>query len=449
VNNTSLDSVRSSRETSHLDVLFVLAVLYLLTYYVQPGGRVAILGKIRFELLLGGALVMALFLMRIKRIIADEAVNRAMAFFFGAMCLSFIGAIQSHTVTEAVPVFIRIVKGVCTYFMIIGTVDSENRIEKYTWAYVFAMLVIVGEPFLLSLRGQNLYAREDGVIRLYGVGQYESPNGLGTLAVMNLVFLYYLFFHYRSLLVRIFLGGFALVSLRVIMLTASRSAYVALIVLIACLWTFSKYRLRFLVIVVVAALIAIPLVPEMYKARFASLKQIAEVITARERVESSVGGRWFLFKTGFRVWLDYPIFGCGLDSFRHAAQKYGTWMQTHNLLTQVLSNMGVVGLAAFSFLIYTFVRVLRDTRRKLIEFGQTDGFLYCLNTTLFVFLFARLITGLLAQHILYTHSWWVIGGLTAVSARVVADMSEAAEQPQQEKRVSKVKRRPVRIVWDA
>jgi len=441
-------SSSTAQMKSGRDILFWLVLLYLLTFYAQPGGRVAILGKIRFEFLLGAGLMVTLFVMRAKRMLTNEVMNRAVMCFFVVLCLSFVGAMQSHTVTEAVPMFIRIAKALCVYFMIIGTIDSESKLRKFAWTYSLAMLIIVGEPFLLSLQGRNLYVREGGMLRLYGVGQFESPNGLGTLAVMNLAFLYYFFFFYRSLWIRAFLAAFALVSLRVIMLTGSRTAYVALFILAACLFALSRRKPMFVVVGVLVVMLLLPFVADVYKERFFSLKQVVTAISSEEGLETSIGGRWYLFKLGFRVWLEYPIFGCGLDSFRHVVHKYGSWMQSHNLLTQVLSNTGLVGLAGFSYLIYSIVRMLSQTRPKLVELEQTDGFLYCLNGILLAFLLTRLITGLIGQHILYANSWWIIGGLATVSNGIVADMSAVDEQTLEDGRSPRAEQRPVRAMWN-
>ncbi len=441
---------RTSGGASGRDVQFWLALLYVLTFYVQPGGRIRVLGLIRFELLLGGTLVLLLILTRAHRVITGEKINRAALVFFAAIGLSFIGALMTHTVSDAIPVFIGLVKLFCIYLMILGTVDSEDKLEKYIWIYLFAMLIIVGEPFLLSLQGKNFRVGEDGVVRLYGVGQFEHPNGFGTLTATNLPFLYYLFFYYRSRLVKGFLLGYALISLRVIMLTGSRTAYVGLLAVVMCLWIFSEHKLKFIAVAALLAVLAIPFIPDMYKERFLSMKQVTEVVTADERVPTSIGGRWHLIKTGWKVFLDYPIFGCGLDSFRHAAQKYGVYAQSHNLLIQILTNTGLVGLSAFSYLIYTTFRVLRETRRNLIELGRTTTFMYCLNGAVSVFLLAELTTGLLAQHILVSNCWWIAAGAALVSARIVSETSATVEQePRRPTRKARPARpRPVRAAWN-
>jgi len=433
-----------------VDVLFWLVLLYIMVFYVQPGSRVDLLGKIRFELLLGGALVITLLTTRGKRLVTNERVNKATVCFFVAMSLSFIGALMSHTVSDAMPVFIKLAKFFCIYLMILGTVDSSDKLEKFAWTYVFAMLVVVGEPFLLSLQGKNMYPREDGVIRLFGVGQFAHPNGLGTLAIMNLAFLYYFFRYYRSRLVKVFLLVFALISLRVIMLTASRTAYVGLIVLVGWLWLFSKRKMKFLAITAILVMLLLPFVPEMYMDRFVSLKEVTTVVSTDERVHSSVGARWNLIKTGWKVFLDYPIFGCGMDSFRRvAAREHGVWQPTHNLLMQVLSNTGLVGLAAFSYLIISILGALRGSKRSIVSMGRQSAFISCLTELLQVFLLAQLCTGLMAQHILFSNCWWIVGGLAVVNARVVTETAAELEQPAKSSRETRpVRPRPVRAVWD-
>ena len=117
----------------------------------------------RFELLLGGAIVLALVMTRANRIVTTEKLNYATALFFAATGLSFIGALMSHTVTDAVPVFVKLTKFFCIYLMILGTVDTETRLKKFAWTYVFAMLIVVGEPFCNLLGGPSLNRRSHSV----------------------------------------------------------------------------------------------------------------------------------------------------------------------------------------------------------------------------------------------------------------------------------------------
>jgi hypothetical protein len=396
----------------------------MVVFYSQPGGRIPALGVIRFEFVLGAAILVALVFLRSHLVFANERMNRAAMVFGGALCLSFIGAMQTHTVTDAYPVFIELLKSFCIYLMIIGTVDSKEQLEKFIWVYVFCMLILIGEPFLLSLQGQNFKPGEGGILRLYGVGQFAHPNGLGIHAVTTLVLIYYLFWHYRSVIIKAFLVSFGLVCLRVIMLTGSRSAYLGLIILVVYFFLYSKKKLRFVIACFLLVTVLNTFVPSVYRERFRSLKEVTTVVQADARQPTSIGGRWALVRDAWNVFLEHPIFGCGIDSFwriSHEDKEFGTTGQTHNLLMQILAETGIVGLAAFVFLTTTIWRTLKHSRAILASLHKEDGHIYMLMNAFMVFLLTQLTIGMVAQHSLYSYVWWVISGIAVVSLRITTE----------------------------
>lgn len=78
-----------------------------------------------------------------------------------------------------------------------------------------------------------------------------------------------------------------------------------------------------------------------------------------------------LWQTAIRIWLDHPIFGAGLGSFKTQFPIYmvpGHYMATghpHNDLLNILVHSGVVGLAAFAWIWIRFFRAVAAARRRL------------------------------------------------------------------------------------
>lgn len=411
-------------------MLFLMACLYILVFYYQPGARYPILGEIRFEFLLGTAILGVLLLSRNNRIITHEKMSKAAGAFLASMLLSFIGAAQSHTGTEAIDVFITFVKAFSVYIMIVGTVDSQEKVKTFVWVYVLCMAILIVEPYKLSLQGQNLMSGEGGIVRLYGVGQFAHPNGLGTNSVTTLALIFYLAWFSRSLFVRLPVLGLMLISLRVVMMTASRTAYVGMIVLIFYIFAYSKRKMAFLVAGFIVCVILLGAMPDMYRDRFFSLKEITTVVSTEERQYSSIGARWRLVKDAWIVFLNYPIFGCGMDSFRRISfdvKGHGTFGQTHNLFMQILAETGIVGLIGACYFFSTIWKTLRENQVKLIRLQRENEFLHGLMIALQVFFLTKLTVGLVAQHNLYSNIWWIVGGLTLVSQRIIEGWEKEEE----------------------
>jgi len=82
--------------------------------------------------------------------------------------------------------------------------------------------------------------------------------------------------------------------------------------------------------------------------------------------EDVSGGRFHFWYIAWRIFLDHPILGTGLDSFATMFQQYDTWNgrfrveRAHNEYLQTLSDSGIIGFACVSAFIYLlFKRGLR------------------------------------------------------------------------------------------
>lgn len=83
--------------------------------------------------------------------------------------------------------------------------------------------------------------------------------------------------------------------------------------------------------------------------------------------------RMRLWATSVRIWLDHPIIGSGLGTFRTQFPHYrvpGAYLSTahpHNDILNIMVNAGIVGLAAFAFFWIRFFRWVGSVRGRLPE----------------------------------------------------------------------------------
>lgn len=97
-------------------------------------------------------------------------------------------------------------------------------------------------------------------------------------------------------------------------------------------------------------------------------------------------GRIHFWQTTWRIFLDYPLLGAGLDSFAYVFTRYDTWNgtfrleQAHNDYLQILADAGIVGFACvawFIFLLYRggwrTVRRSSDAFRRATAIGALAG----------------------------------------------------------------------------
>lgn len=114
--------------------------------------------------------------------------------------------------------------------------------------------------------------------------------------------------------------------------------------------------------------------------------------------EDVSGGRFHFWYIAWRIFLDHPILGTGLDSFATMFQQYDTWNgrfrveRAHNEYLQTLSDSGIIGFVCVSAFIYLlFKRGLRliscerDNLSRGIAIGALAGCLGILIHSFFDF----------------------------------------------------------------
>ncbi|MCS6874540.1 MAG: O-antigen ligase family protein [Pyrinomonadaceae bacterium] len=159
-----------------------------------------------------------------------------------------------------------------------------------------------------------------------------------------------------------------------ILMTGSRGAFLSLIATISLVLFLSErlsdFRGRLLVAVFVL---------------FSSIVLLVILLGADEWLARSIGlniqqdissGRFHFWAVAWRIFLDHPILGTGLDSFAVVFPKYDTWNGTfrveraHNDYLQMLSDAGLLGFVC----VIAFIYLLFSQAKRSID-GQKNDFL--------------------------------------------------------------------------
>jgi len=91
-------------------------------------------------------------------------------------------------------------------------------------------------------------------------------------------------------------------------------------------------------------------------------------------------GRIHFWSIAWRIFLDYPLFGAGLDAFAFVFPKYDTWNgyfrveQAHNDYLQILADAGIAGfLCAAAFIFLLFKNGLKTVRQSSNAFRRNTA----------------------------------------------------------------------------
>jgi len=166
------------------------------------------------------------------------------------------------------------------------------------------------------------------------------------------------------------LFGFGICCFMVLIGTQARTGLVALAVLIVMTMVYSKHRLKLVLLVVLAPLVAFPLLPAEFTDRMSTLSDTKK--------ESSAHGRVVVWRWTFDFANEHPIFGGGFYAYLANAGQLGQYSKFdeveieteggkafHNIFIEVLGEHGYVGLLMFvTIIVHTLLisrRLSRDS----------------------------------------------------------------------------------------
>jgi O-antigen ligase len=254
------------------------------------------------------------------------------------------------------------VKVILVYLLAINVISSPKRLERLTWLLVLALGYIAFRAVLDYVRGDNLISKGTRVQGAVG-GMLQNPNdlALNLVAFLPLAVLMALRPD-AKLLKRLAAMGCAVFMLGGIVASGSRGGSIGLVVMILVLAMSTVRRRPGLVIAgALAVLCTIPILPEAYWRRIASITDSSKddfgSSDARRRL---LGESLDAFKENF-------VIGVGAGNFKawNPRGRVEAWHESHNVIMQVASELGLVGLSVFLFLIFRAFFAVAQTRRLL------------------------------------------------------------------------------------
>ena len=419
------------------------------------GLRYPVLGKIRLEFLLAVAASL-LALTRgyhgsrnpgLDQSLRRQGSNADLMFcviaFLGVLLLSTPLAVVTDVAWN--DYINRVVKFAWIGLLIPQFVVSPSTLRLYLSTNLLAFLKIGEEGFIGKITGGMVWENQ-GVPRLFGTqgSMFGDPNALSGKNVSLLPFIWYLYPIVKNRWMKYALILMVIFAINIIVFTASRTGYLALIFAALLFLIFSnKNTTRLTLSLVAVSLLAVAVTPPAYKERFMSS------FTGKEAEGHSALTRKELFFDSLNAFKSQPL-GLGLGNFSLYQARHGRNAQdTHNLYTQLLAETGIQGFIFFFILIFVTLnktfKIRRSYKSLLVRLENARSSLSgelaaladteissCLllhrtATALIVFVLIRLALGLLGHDLMEIY-WWFAAGLTMAlnKMRVIAD-SRASE----------------------
>lgn len=335
----------------------------------------------------------------------------------GLMVAYSLSAFNAYYLTEVKETLIDVLRLFVVYVLIVNIVDNPRKLRAVVWLYFAA----VGVHIVMSVI--NYYSGvvqvRMGIVRALGSGlSYADPNSHAATITYSLPVMFYFMREYAGKLQTAILVGIGTLGCWNIILTGSRTAMVGLLFLAGVIIFRSRRKVVYALMAVLLLAMAVVVMPDQYKERFASTADLSSDTSAAE----SARGRLEGLEHGLQLWMQSPITGVGAGCYAIArGVEYGVYVSSHNMLAELLAESGIIGLTAFGIFIWTVYVTLRRARRWLVKnrespdnrmmFGLLEGILVG---------YALLFLLGLAGHNLYRYNWFFFGALVTVIWRLVA-----------------------------
>jgi O-antigen ligase len=294
--------------------------------------------------------------------------------------------------------------------------------------YVFTQVWRVLEPLVLHFKSgywgsYTSLGNWEFMDRLAGApSDIINPNGLGFVIVMTLPLLHFLCKPDNTWR-RVLWVTLACAMCYALVLSASRSGFLAFVFLCLFVSWRSKHRAALLTATVAGGIVIALLLTGLQRERYISIvsHDAPGSATAQERVQGVIGD--------FKVSMRRPLFGHGLGTSREANANFRAEdLPSHNLYTEAAEELGYVGLALLLSLIWSFLRACRTAQQAASATTATDErmeFLHNVASSLVVVVAVDLFFSF-ASFGLSEPYWYLVGGLTVVTVRLATALAPAA-----------------------
>ena len=401
---------------------FKLYLLFMVSWFVHLTSRIPLLGAIRFDLVLAGLLFLITFVLIIQKEEKDFVKNETEKYLtiliiYAILTIPFVqwpGSVIKYGIEG-------FIKAVVFYYFTVTFVNSEKKLKILLFVFIACQSFRVFEPLYLHVTtgywGSAAFMSGEFLDRLSGAPHdIVNPNGLAFIIVSVIPFYYFLsFISWKTkVLCLIALPIF----IYTLVLTASRSGMICLIVIFGGILIKSKKKALLSIAVMTGAFIVFVSLTADLKDRYIS------IFDSGAKHTSTAQARTNFNKDAFKVSLRKPIFGHGLGTSLEANANFGGRAQpAHNLYIEIAQELGYVGLIIFLLfiksVIYNFYSSLKQIRTKM----ENKLFLENITKAMQVWLLMNIVFSF-ASYGLSTYAWYLFAGLSVVIMRICDGKSQ-------------------------
>ncbi len=224
-------------------------------------------------------------------------------------------------------------------------------------------------------------------------------------------------------------------SMLTIVFTYSRSALVSLVALLGLVAVVRRPKPLHLLAAAAVVAALVPLAPDAYIDRVTQLADSVTELSERGTTrEMSVRGRLSENLVAIEMFQDHPIVGVGLGNYPFRYDSYSREVgldprirrKPHNLYLEILSETGLIGMAAFGLLIWSALGGALEARKALFAAGKND---IARITEAFTLSFIGFLIASVFLHASHPRYFWLLAGIALALGQV--GRNETAAEPRE------------------
>ena len=262
------------------------------------------------------------------------------------------------------------VRSITFFFFTVLIIDSDKRLRTFVTVFIACQVIRVVDPVRLHMTegywGSNTHLGHGEFMNRLSSAPWDTvnPNGYAFIIVTAFIFAHYLMFGSRSKLLKITYLALVPVMLYALVLTSSRSGMIAFVIGFAGIFYHSRRRAVLAILAVIAVGAITANLSGERSERYLSL------VRSDVRGADTAEGRFKGMETEFLVFTEHPIFGAGLGTSAEARfHATGKHRIAHNMYTEALIELGIIGFALFVGVLIAIYRLARQTLREIKKSG--------------------------------------------------------------------------------
>jgi O-antigen ligase len=397
---------------------FRLYLMLIVMTLLSIPNRLPVLGMIRPTLVFVGLISLVILLARSgperKDLSSSTRLLNTLIVYI-MISLPFV-AWPGSVVKHGLDVF---VKAVVFFYFTVQLVDTLPRLRTFVVVVFGCQVLRVLEPLFLHITtgywGSWAHMGEGDMLdRLAGApNDIINPNGLAFVILTALPFLYYLVGGSGRVIIKLASIGLLAALLYALVLTGSRSGLVGLLVVVAAIIYRSKRRTVILVMAAIAAVLLVSVMTPDMRDRYLSLtnSETKNAATTQGRIQHMLDE--------VEVASRRPFVGYGLGTSQEAlANEVGRYQPSHNLYTEVIIELGMIGFVVYLMFLASIFSNLHEVRAAIVSLGKQRGtgdghcqfYERCTGATLVLVLMCLVFS--IASYGLSELYWYLIAGLS-------------------------------------